>query len=68
MDLADWMVRQGLALDWPQYSKRAYAEARHEAERHERGVWQGSFVQPWRYRTCLRRRGKRPAACSDEAG
>ncbi len=27
VDLADLMVRQGLALDWPQYSQRAFAEA-----------------------------------------
>jgi endonuclease YncB( thermonuclease family) len=23
-DLAEWLVRSGLALDWPQYSKRKY--------------------------------------------
>lgn len=68
VDLADWMVRQGLALDWPQYSQRAYAEAQQEAQRHKRGIWQGSFAEPWRYRTCLRQPGKRPATCSDEAG
>lgn len=68
VDLADWMVRQGLALDWPQYSQRAYAEEQADAQRHERGVWEGSFVPPWRYRTCLRQPRKRPAACSDEVG
>jgi endonuclease YncB( thermonuclease family) len=26
-DIADWLVRNGLALDWPQYSKGAYADA-----------------------------------------
>ena len=26
-DIADWLVRNGLALDWPQYSKGGYAAA-----------------------------------------
>jgi hypothetical protein len=30
VDLADWMVRQGLALDWPKYSKGDYAAAQRE--------------------------------------
>jgi hypothetical protein len=29
-DLAEWLVRSGLALDWPQYSKGAYAAAQLE--------------------------------------
>ena len=24
---ADWLVRNGLALDWPKYSKGGYADA-----------------------------------------
>jgi endonuclease YncB( thermonuclease family) len=27
VDLGDWLVRNGLALDWPQYSKGKYDEA-----------------------------------------
>ncbi len=27
---------------------RAYAEAQHDAQRDKRGLWKGSFVQPWR--------------------
>jgi endonuclease YncB( thermonuclease family) len=38
-DLGDWLVRDGLALDWPQYSKRKYDDARREAERAGRGMW-----------------------------
>src|ERR1017187_5922344 len=26
-DIADWLVRNGLALDWPRYSKGGYADA-----------------------------------------
>ena len=64
VDLADWMVRQGLALDWPKYSKGDYAAAQAEARKAERGVWSGSFVQPWDYRAC-RREGGRQGNCSD---
>jgi endonuclease YncB( thermonuclease family) len=63
-DLADWMVRNGHALDWPQYSKGGYAAAQDEAKRTERGLWSGSFVEPWRYRRCIRSGGK-PVTCSD---
>ena len=37
-DLGDWLVRNGLALDWPQYSKRKYDDARREAEQAGRGM------------------------------
>lgn len=63
VDLADWLVRAGGALDWPQYSKGAYGGAQQEARQAKRGLWRGSFVEPWRYRPCIRA-GGRPA-CSD---
>lgn len=65
VDLADWLARNGLALDWPKYSRGGYAQAQTEAQGQERGMWRGSFVEPWRYRHC-RRKGGRIAACSDE--
>lgn len=64
VDLADWMVRQGLALDWPKYSKGDYTAAQSEAQRTGRGIWTGSYVAPWVYRAC-RRNGGRPSDCSD---
>ncbi|OKO72859.1 thermonuclease family protein [Bradyrhizobium sp. AS23.2] len=66
-DLADWLVRNGLAFDWPQYSKGAYAEVQREAEQNERGLWTGSFVKPWQFRACLRKPGGRAGKCSDKA-
>jgi endonuclease YncB( thermonuclease family) len=51
-DIADWLVRNGFAIDWPQYSKGGYAAAQGEAKREQRGMWAGSFKEPWRYRTC----------------
>ena len=63
-DIADWLVRNGLALDWPQYSKGGYAAAQAEAKREQRGMWAGNFKEPWNYRAC-RRSGGRPKSCSD---
>ena len=49
-DLGDWLVRNGLALDWPEYSKRKYDAAQRDAEHAGRGIWTGSYVEPWLYR------------------
>jgi len=65
-DLGEWLVRNGLALDWPQYSKGRYHEAQREAELTGQGLWKGSYVEPWLYRACIRASGK-PSACSDDA-
>ncbi len=65
-DLGEWLVRQGLALDWPHFSKGKYEAAQRDAEHAGRGIWKGSYVEPWRYRTCVRESGS-PANCSDDA-
>jgi endonuclease YncB( thermonuclease family) len=65
-DLGDWLVRNGLALDWPQYSKRKYESAQGDAEQAGRGMWAGSYVEPWLYRVCVRASGS-PSNCSDDA-
>ena len=65
-DLGDWLVRNGLALDWPQYSKRKYDDVQREAEQAGRGMWAGSYVEPWLFRVCIRQGGK-PSDCSDDA-
>jgi endonuclease YncB( thermonuclease family) len=65
-DLGEWLVSNGLALDWPNYSKGMYDKIQREAERAGRGMWSGSYVEPWRYRACIRA-GGRPAGCSDDA-
>jgi endonuclease YncB( thermonuclease family) len=65
-DLGEWLVRKGLALDWPQYSKGRYGGAQRDAERAGQGIWNGSYVEPWFYRAFIRANGK-PAACSDHA-
>jgi endonuclease YncB( thermonuclease family) len=66
VDLGDWLVRNGLALDWPEYSKRKYNDTQREAEQAGRGMWKGSYVEPRLYRVCVRAGGG-PANCSDDA-
>lgn len=65
-DIGHWLVANGHALDWPKYSKGKYEDAQRSAEKAGRGIWAGSFVEPWQYRACVKA-GGRPAACSDDA-
>ena len=65
-DLGQWLVQNGLALDWPQYSRGKYGAAQRSAEQAGRGIWKGSYVEPWLYRVCRRANGL-PAECSDDA-
>ncbi|WP_245334862.1 thermonuclease family protein [Bradyrhizobium mercantei] len=65
VDLGKWLVLNGLALDWPQYSKGRYGAVQRDAERAGRGIWKGSHVEPWLYRACIRLNGN-PSACSDD--
>jgi endonuclease YncB( thermonuclease family) len=66
VDLGEWLVRSGLALDWPEYSKGKYDKAQRDAEHAGRGMWAGSYVEPWLFRACIRQGGK-PGECSDDA-
>jgi endonuclease YncB( thermonuclease family) len=47
-------------------SKRKYDAAQRDAEHAGRGMWAGSYVEPWLYRACIRQ-GGRPTDCSDDA-
>jgi endonuclease YncB( thermonuclease family) len=57
-DLGQWLVQGGLALDWPKYSKGRYGAAQKDAERAGRGMWAGSYVEPWLYRACVKNGGR----------
>lgn len=65
-DLGEWLVSNGLALDWPRYSHGRYSAAQRDADRSGRGMWAGSYVEPWLYRACIRSGGT-PSNCSDDA-
>jgi hypothetical protein len=42
-DLGEWLVRNGLALDWRKYSKGRYDDSQRAAEQAGRGMWAGSW-------------------------
>ena len=65
-DLGEWLISHGLALDWPKYSKGRYEMTQQKAKTAERGLWAGSYIEPWLYRACIRQGGK-PIDCSDDA-
>ncbi|MBZ9994140.1 thermonuclease family protein [Mesorhizobium sp. BH1-1-4] len=50
IDIGEWVVKQGYALDWPKYSAGFYARAEREARTAKRGMWAGSFDKPWVWR------------------
>lgn len=58
--VADWLVRNGWAVDWVRYSDGEFADAQDEARRNGRGVWRGTFEQPCEARAM---RAKRKASC-----
>jgi endonuclease YncB( thermonuclease family) len=48
-DLNAWMVRNGWALAYRQYST-AYIPDENQAKREKAGIWQGNFTAPWDWR------------------
>jgi endonuclease YncB( thermonuclease family) len=53
-DMNQWLVESGWALDWPRYSKGAYAEAEQAAKAAMTGVWASEFQPPWEWRRSKR--------------
>lgn len=53
--VAEWMVRNGHALDWTRYSKGAYADEQAKAVKAKVGMWQGEFIPPWEWRKVQRK-------------
>ena len=49
-DLAYQMVLAGWALDYGRYSDGYYADPEHRARILQRGMWDGTFVEPWEWR------------------
>jgi len=49
VDLNRWMVQQGWAVAYRQFS-RDYVHDEAEARRAGRNIWSGSFVMPWDWR------------------
>lgn len=50
IDLGDWLVNNGFALDYPTFSNGYYRTLQDMAEAGRRGIWQGDFTLPWEWR------------------
>jgi endonuclease YncB( thermonuclease family) len=61
LDVNGWMVEQGYALAFRQYST-AYVAAEETAAAARRGLWAGSFEAPWDHRARERASHKPPTA------
>jgi len=48
-NLNEWMVLQGWALAYVQYSSK-YVCAEEQARTNQRGLWSGAFIAPWDWR------------------
>lgn len=59
----EWLVANGHALDWPQYSHGTFSRQEKAAEASRLGVWQGKFQKPWEWRAAQREQAV-PAAVS----
>lgn len=55
VDIADYLVSEGWALDWPRYSDGEYGAAQEAAKRAGNGVWAAEFTVPWKWRLKNRR-------------
>jgi len=55
-DINAWMVQQGWALAYTQYSD-AYRGEEAQAQAAARGIWRGSFMPPWDWRHLHEHRG-----------
>ncbi|MCG7889195.1 MAG: thermonuclease family protein [Candidatus Thiodiazotropha endolucinida] len=46
-----WLVEKGWALDWPKYSKGAYATQQKAAKASRLGIWDSTFELPLEWRS-----------------
>ena len=49
LDLNNWMVKNGLAVNYTKYSKK-YISSEIQAKREKLGLWKGQFDKPWEWR------------------
>jgi len=49
-NLNAWMVSEGWALDYRQYSKGRYLAQENSARSAKKGIWSSRFLKPWEWR------------------
>lgn len=59
-NLNEWLVLNGYALAYSQYSKQ-YVEAEKQAQKEKKGIWSSEFQNPQDYRKAKRKKIAHPA-------
>ncbi len=65
VDVQEWLVENGHAIAYRQYSTR-YVPAEHRAAAAKVGIWEGRFVNPADWRKGLRMEGEKPTKAMRE--
>lgn len=65
VNMQNWLVENGHALAYRQYST-AYVAAEHDAAARKAGIWEGRFVNPADWRKGLRMEGEKPTKAMRE--
>ena len=65
-DLNAWLVANGWALAYRRYSA-AYAGEEASARAARRGLWRGTFISPWEWRTGMRLESSRATTQQNES-
>ncbi|TPJ41419.1 thermonuclease family protein [Mesorhizobium sp. B2-6-5] len=50
VDIGEWVVKKGYAVDWSKYGAGFYDKAETDARKAKYGPWAGSFDRPWKWR------------------
>jgi endonuclease YncB( thermonuclease family) len=62
-----WLVREGLALNFDPYARGRYQRDQGDAREKRRGLWNGCFAAPWDFRHWRKRTARLLGSCADEA-
>ena len=65
VDMQEWLVENGYAIAYRQYSTQ-YVPAEHRAAAAHAGIWEGRFVNPAEWRKGLRMEGEKPTKAMRE--
>jgi endonuclease YncB( thermonuclease family) len=50
VEINRWLVEQGWALAFVRYGGQVYLASQNQARAARRGIWQGTFQEPWNWR------------------
>ena len=66
VDIGEWLVKSGWAIDYSKYSNGRYAEAQETARSAGLGNWAYAWQYPEKFRACLHTKGGKALKCSQQ--